>query len=193
MKKIFIIIVIFLLSLNLNAQYNDIKINVFGAVIPALNLTYQRTLNKNFTTAIGIDIGRYAYTITTGYGTAGSEISFQRISYGLVGEFRAYPSKKQHAPKGFFTGIHIRDFIVEEIEPDITVTNNVFNAGLNFGYQWIWGNFTMELMGGYGFSKALSIDPDRNLLDLDNQDDLNEFGMARFQFCIGFVFPYFSD
>lgn len=191
MRIFFMSAIIVLIAFTSKAQYNDIKINVFGVVIPALNLTYQRTLNKNFTTALGIDIGRYSYTQTTGYG--GSGITFKQISYGLVGELRAYPSKKKAAPKGFFIGIHVRDFIVDEIESELTVSSNVFNAGLNSGYQWVWGNFTLELIGGYGFSKALYEDPNRTKLRYTNQTNLDHFGMARFQFCIGFVFPYFTD
>ena len=190
MKKLFFIITIALISFCTKAQYNDIKIGPMGA---GMNLTYQRTINENFSAAIGIELGRYGgYETASGAGIDGIEVTFQRIAYSLMGDFRVYPFKKYVAPKGFFTGIHIRDFIVEEQTPDMTVTNNVLNAGLNFGYQWIWGNFTMEVLGGYGFSKALSVDSDRIFLESHYQDDLSKLGIVRVQFSIGVVFPKFK-
>jgi hypothetical protein len=189
MKKLFLIVTIALISFCTKAQYNDLKI---GLTVTGLNFSYQRTINENFSTKVGIDFGRYRYSVSSGTGIDGTEVSFKRIGYGLSGEFRAYPFKKHVAPKGFFAGIHIRDFIVEETEPDITVTNNVINAGLNAGYQWVWNNLTMEVTGGYGFSKALSIDPDRNLLESYYQEDLSNFGKFRAEFCIGIIFPQFK-
>ena len=158
-----------------------------------MNLTYQRTINENLSAAIGFEVGRYGeYETQSGSGIDGTEVVFQRIAYSVIGDFRVYPFKKYVAPKGFFTGLHVRDFIVEEQALDITVTNNVLNVGLNFGYQWIWGNFTMEVLGGYGFSKSLSVDPDRGLLEPDHQYDLSKLGNLRVQFSIGVVFPKFK-
>lgn len=188
MKKLFFVITIALISFCAKAQYNDIKVGPMGA---GMILTYQRTINENFSATVGFDIGRYGeYEILSGGDE--KEVLFQRIAYGLIGDFRVYPFKKYVAPKGFFTGIHIKDFIVEEQTPDITVTNNVLNVGLNFGYQWVWGNFTMEALTGYGFSKALSIDSDRNLLGPEHQYNLSNLGVFRIQFCIGVVFPKFK-
>lgn len=190
MRKLFLIITIILISFCVKAQYNDVKL---GVTFASYNLTYQRTINENFTTAVGIDIGRYRYGTQSGTEIDGTEVTFRRMGYGIVGEFHFYPFENFVAPKVFFTGIHVRDFIVEEQDPDITVTNNILNAGLNFGYQWIWGNFTMEVLGGYGFSKAISVDSDRNLFEPVYQDDLNNLGRIRVQFCIGIVFPKFKN
>ncbi|NEQ53191.1 MAG: hypothetical protein F6K11_24155 [Leptolyngbya sp. SIO3F4] len=194
MKKLFLSISIVIISFCVKAQYNDIKIGPIGLLGPHIHLMYQRTINKNFTAAVGIDVGRLGFSTRSGTGINGTLVTFRRMVYGLVGDFRFYPIKKQVAPKGFFTGVHIRNFIIHEQEPDmdLSATNNILNTGLNLGYQWIWGNFTMEVLGGYGFSKALIIDSERNLLRPYNQDDLSNLGNLRFQFNIGVVFPRFK-
>ena len=189
MRKCSILISIILISSCVKAQYNDIKI---GATTSGWNLNYKRTFNKNIAAAIGFDAGRFAYATQSGYGIDGTEVTFQRIAYSITGDFRAYPLKKHDAPKGFFAGIHIRDIIIKETEPDLNVTNNLFNTGLNVGYQWIWGNFTMEVLGGYGLIKVLNVDSNRNLLEPENQDDIDNLGRIRIEFCIGIVFPKFK-
>ncbi len=198
MRKVSLSILLVMFCVSVFAQYSDFKasVNVFA---PRAKLSAQKTLNKYFTCGIGFQFGTFALREVTNFNQ--TFITYEQRAIGLITEFRYYPIQgKKSAPARLFISPYLRTYRVRETcsgsltinKETIETKSIVLNAGLSIGYQWIYKNFTAEILIGRNLSSVLSEDEKRELLISDYKSNLKDFYPIVSELSFGFILPSFK-
>jgi hypothetical protein len=139
MKKTFAVFLIVIVALAAKSQAPSqlIKINILSPIVRTLYLTYEKTVGKDKSFAIGA-----AYT---GYSTSGTSFS----GFSITPEYRFYLSNTD-APEGVFVApcLRYQNYTLSDDVGD-KGTLSTFGGGLIIGKQWIFkSKFALETFIG---------------------------------------------
>jgi len=143
------VIVMVLMNINVMAQSNVIKLNIFSPIVKTINVSFEHALGDSKSIQLGV-----AYT--------GASISETNLSgLQITPEFRLYLSETS-APEGFFVAPYLR-YASLSLTEDIVgseATLSSIGGGLSLGKQWIFKELVaVEAFFGPSFSStSLKVD-----------------------------------
>ena len=160
-----------LISGDLRAQENVIKINPLGAIIGVITPSYERVINEKSSFSIGMN---FFFRTADDLKTTG---------IGITPEYRFYVSKTKDAPRWVYLAPFVRyqNISSKDTNTDVKTSASIFSLGGIFGHQWIWDS---------GFSLDLFVGPSFFFSDADDDDfNINVSGTgARFGVAVGYGF-----
>ncbi len=187
MKKIITSFFI-LIALSVQAQDNQIKLNLFALALGNVSLQYEHTLKEHSSICLGVSIlpSRYLPTVITDKDSSGALKLLSFSGFSFTPEYRYYFSG--NAPKGFYIAPYLRysKYGVDKlgVEYHSNTTNKderVYvdgtlkstTVGLMFGTQWKLGaHMTLDWwIVGFGFgSQSATLTGVGNFTQSDIED-----------------------